>query len=82
VKSDGDFEDILAEDTPAVWVSNRPAKGGDAGAMLAQIIERAAKLKAERGGRTSSSSTAVPHEGTKPRTKARSPVRTKRKRTS
>jgi bifunctional non-homologous end joining protein LigD len=48
VKSDGDFEDILAEDTPAVWVSNRPAKGGDAGALLAQIIDRAARLKAER----------------------------------
>ena len=48
VKSDGDFEDILAEDTPAIWLSNRPAKGGEAGAMLATIIERAAKLKAER----------------------------------
>src|SRR5215471_5961867 len=48
VKSDGDFEDILAEDTPAVWQSHRPAKGGDAGAMLAEIIERAAKLKAKR----------------------------------
>jgi bifunctional non-homologous end joining protein LigD len=48
VKSDGDFEDILAEDTPAVWTSNRPAKGGDAGAMFATIIERAAKLKTER----------------------------------
>jgi bifunctional non-homologous end joining protein LigD len=48
VKSEGDFEDILAEDTPAVWLSNRPAKGGEAGAMLATIIERAAKLKAKR----------------------------------
>src|SRR5689334_10296497 len=48
VKSDGDFEDILAEDTPAVWQSHRPAKGGDAGAMLAQIIEKAAKIKSER----------------------------------
>jgi len=46
VKSDGDFEDILGEDTPAIWQSHRPAKGGDAGAMLATIIERAAKLKA------------------------------------
>jgi DNA ligase D-like protein (predicted 3'-phosphoesterase) len=45
VKSNGDFEDILAEKTPAIWRSNRPAKGGEAGAMLAQIIERAAKLK-------------------------------------
>jgi bifunctional non-homologous end joining protein LigD len=47
VKSDGDFEDILAEDTPALWISNRPAKGGDAGAMLATIIKRAASLKAK-----------------------------------
>ena len=50
VKSSGDFEDILAADTPAVWVSNRPAKGGEAGAMLAAIIDRAAVLKAERAG--------------------------------
>jgi bifunctional non-homologous end joining protein LigD len=55
VKSEGEFEDILAEDTPAVWHTNRPAKGGDAGAMLATIIERAAKLKAAR---TSGSSAA------------------------
>jgi bifunctional non-homologous end joining protein LigD len=45
VKSDGDFEDILAADNPDVWHSNRPAKSGDAGAMLATIIERAARLK-------------------------------------
>jgi bifunctional non-homologous end joining protein LigD len=49
VKSDGDFEDILGQDLPAVWQSNRPAKGGDTGAMLAQIIERAARLKSDRG---------------------------------
>jgi bifunctional non-homologous end joining protein LigD len=47
VKSGGDFEDILGSDTPAIWLSNRPAKGGEAGAMLATIIERAAKLKAK-----------------------------------
>ena len=46
VKSDGDFEDILAADKPDVWKSNRPAKGGEAGEMLAKIIERAARLKA------------------------------------
>ena len=46
VKSDGDFEDILAADRPDVWESNRPAEGGTAGAMLAEIIERAARLKA------------------------------------
>jgi bifunctional non-homologous end joining protein LigD len=48
VKSDGDFEDILAADRPDVWVSNRPAKGGEAGEMLAKIIEKAAALKAAR----------------------------------
>src|SRR5205809_1666112 len=51
VKSDGDFEDILAQDTPAVWITNRagrPAAGGQAGAMLATIIERAAALKGSK----------------------------------
>jgi bifunctional non-homologous end joining protein LigD len=48
VKSFGDFEDILAQDKPDVWESHRPAKGGEAGEMLARIIERAARLKASR----------------------------------
>jgi bifunctional non-homologous end joining protein LigD len=48
VKSDGDFEDILAEDPPAVWRSSRPAKSGPAGAMLAAIIDRAAARKIAR----------------------------------
>jgi bifunctional non-homologous end joining protein LigD len=48
VKSDGEFEDILAADKPDVWVSHRPAEGGAAGEMLAKIIERAAALKAGR----------------------------------
>jgi bifunctional non-homologous end joining protein LigD len=48
VKSSGDFADILAADKPDVWVSNRPAKGGEAGAMLAKIIKQAAAMKAER----------------------------------
>ncbi len=46
VKSEGDFEDILAADNPDVWESHRPAEGGEAGAMLKKIIERAAALKA------------------------------------
>ncbi len=46
VKSDGDFEDILAAGNPDVWESHRPAKGGGAGQMLARIIERAAAMKA------------------------------------
>src|SRR5882672_10094975 len=49
VKSEGDFEDILAEDTPAIWISKGPTKGGEASKMLAEIIDKAAKLKASRG---------------------------------
>ena len=48
VKSDGNFEDILAADDPAIWHSGRPVKGGDTGKMFAGIIERAAELKAGR----------------------------------
>ncbi|MCI0629045.1 MAG: hypothetical protein L0Y44_00130 [Phycisphaerales bacterium] len=46
VKSFGDFEDILAQDKPDIWLSNKPpARGGQAGAMFQKIIERAMKLK-------------------------------------
>ena len=47
VKSGGDFADILAAGDPDVWRSNRPARGGDTGAMFAKIIERALALRAE-----------------------------------
>ena len=75
VKSDGDFEDILADDTPAVWRSNRPAKGGDAGALLATIIERAARLKAEREGAASKTTMAA-----RPEPRKAAPRKTAKKR--
>ncbi|MEO8078542.1 MAG: DNA polymerase ligase N-terminal domain-containing protein [Acidobacteriota bacterium] len=74
VKSQGDFEDILAADRPDVWESNRPAKGGEAGAMLATIIARAAKLKAARSG------VAAPAD--EPVAKASKPARPKAKTTA
>jgi bifunctional non-homologous end joining protein LigD len=49
VKSGGDFEDILGSDTPAIWSSNRPAKGGATGKMLEEIIQKAALKKAGKG---------------------------------
>jgi hypothetical protein len=63
-----------------VWLSNRPAKGGDAGAMLATIIERAAQLKADRA--SPARRTAAHREEPKPRqitktTKARTTARKK-----
>jgi bifunctional non-homologous end joining protein LigD len=60
VKSEGDFEDILAADRPDVWVSHRPAEGGEAGAMLAKIIERAAAIKSARSPTDPSSGSATP----------------------
>jgi bifunctional non-homologous end joining protein LigD len=65
VKSDGDFEDILAADKPDVWVTNRPAKTGEAGDMLAKIIERAAKLKS---GKAPAPGGKLARKATKPTT--------------
>ena len=47
VKSDGDFEDILAQENPAIWRSNRPAEGGDTGAMFERIIARAIEIQSQ-----------------------------------
>ena len=46
VKSFGDFVDIYSKGKPDVWESHRPARGGEAGAMLASIIERAEQMRA------------------------------------
>jgi bifunctional non-homologous end joining protein LigD len=94
VKGEGDFEDILAADNPDVWVSNRPVEGGETGAMLKEIIERAAALKAASGsktdvrpakprtGRRGGAPRAVRHAGAKPKPPGRtaaSPKATTRK---
>jgi bifunctional non-homologous end joining protein LigD len=70
VKSGGDFEDILGSETPDVWRTNRPAKGGDAGEMLARIIERAAALKHARGQTRDTTQAKTTHERPPARKKA------------
>ena len=70
VKSDGDFDDILAADRPDVWESHRPAEGGTAGAMLAQIIERAARLKAGRDAAAAPEGPGLQEEGKAPAARA------------
>jgi bifunctional non-homologous end joining protein LigD len=67
VKSEGDFEDILAADKPDVWVSHRPAKGGEAGEMLAKIIEKAAALKDARSPASADRSPQPPRARTRER---------------
>jgi bifunctional non-homologous end joining protein LigD len=68
VKSGGDFADVLAEDRPDIWTSNRPARGGEAGALFRRIIERALALRAEQS----------PGVGTTGRGRAPSKPRTRR----
>jgi len=52
VKSKGDFADILAQDNPDIWRSNRPAKGGETGAMFEKIIRRALEMRSGRSERS------------------------------
>jgi len=49
VKSGGDFADILAQDNPGIWISHRPAQGGEAGAMFKKIVERAVEMRGSKG---------------------------------
>jgi DNA ligase D-like protein (predicted 3'-phosphoesterase) len=45
VKSNGDLADILASGNPDIWRSNRPAQGGETGAMFERIIARALEMR-------------------------------------
>ena len=45
VKSEGDFAEILAGGNPEIWISNRPAQGGETGAMFQKIVERALEMR-------------------------------------
>jgi len=45
VKSEGDFADILAGGNPEIWTSNRPAQGGETGAMFEKIVAQALEMK-------------------------------------
>ena len=49
VKSESNFAEILAQDNPDIWRSNRPAQGGETGAMFQKIVEQALAMKG-RGG--------------------------------
>jgi bifunctional non-homologous end joining protein LigD len=77
VKSEGDFEDILAADKPEIWESHRPAEGGEAGQMLAKIIERAAALKAGGAAPKDAAPAAASKSTTKPAAKTKKTTATK-----
>jgi bifunctional non-homologous end joining protein LigD len=75
VKSEGDFADILSQDNPDIWRSNRPAEGGDTGKLFQSIVTRALALRAGREG------TAAPAPASKsaPAPKPRAAAKTARK---
>ena len=83
VKSEGDFADILADGDPEIWISHRPAQGGETGAMFEKIVQRALEMK---GGATSGPAAAPPKKAasktaraTKKRAAAKKPAAAKKK---
>jgi bifunctional non-homologous end joining protein LigD len=67
VKSKQDLHEILAADDPDVWRTNRPVAGGATGAMLRDIIEKAAALKAGRSAAPPTSAPTVAKKSTRGR---------------
>jgi hypothetical protein len=50
VKTEGDFAEILSQENPDIWRSNKPAQGGETGAMFDKIIAQAMAMKAGTRG--------------------------------
>ena len=59
VKSGGNFEDILGSDAPAIWKSNRPAKGGTTGKMFEDILRKAVAIKTQKTDKVTKEKTKV-----------------------
>ncbi|HKE82383.1 MAG TPA: DNA polymerase ligase N-terminal domain-containing protein [Vicinamibacterales bacterium] len=83
VKSEGDFADILSQDNPDVWRSNRPAKTGDTGALFERIIRQAQELRTRNAKGSAGSKGSVRSAAAKgSRSSTRSSARAKSKRSS
>src|SRR4030095_8854769 len=88
VKSKGDFADILAADNPDIWISHRPASGGEAGAMFEKIIRRALEMRAApvgakgaKGAKSARGATGAKGASPASRRQTRSTPETKKKST-
>jgi bifunctional non-homologous end joining protein LigD len=78
VKSEGDFAEILSQDNPDIWRSNKPAQGGETGAMFDRIIAQAMQMRAGSGTRVAapaSRSTRAASGKTRTRAKAAKTVK-------
>jgi bifunctional non-homologous end joining protein LigD len=67
VKGGGDFADILAAGNPEIWVSNRPARGGQAGQMFEKIVARALAMRGAAAETESPASTPRAKRKTAPK---------------
>ena len=68
IKSGGDFTDILAQESPDLWTSNRAATGGQA--HMVKVVERAVAIAEENKKRAS----AATPKAQGPTPKAKSPT--------
>jgi bifunctional non-homologous end joining protein LigD len=63
VKSEKNFAEILAQDNPDIWRSNRPAQGGETGAMFQKIVEQALAMRDSAGSGGSNGAKGATGEG-------------------
>jgi len=90
VKSKGDFADILAEGNPDIWISHRPAQGGETGAMFEKIVKRALEMrgtplettKGTKGAKKKGAGRGRPSGPAKKKAAAKKKTATKRTRSS
>jgi hypothetical protein len=48
VKSETDFAEILSQEDPDIWRSNRPAETGETAALFKRIVEQALQMRSSR----------------------------------
>lgn len=77
VKSGGDFDDILADDMPATWVSDKPAAGGATSRLMHEVIARAAQKILDRQAAAQHAAGVRARKASGRKTKAGSLKRTK-----
>ena len=63
VKSERDFAEVLAQDDPDIWRSERPARTGNTGKMFERIIRQAMEMRA--GTSTAARTTNSPTRATR-----------------
>jgi bifunctional non-homologous end joining protein LigD len=66
IKSGGDFTDILAQESPDLWTSNRAAKGAET--HMLKVVERAVAIAEENQARAGGVDKSAPNPGKAVRT--------------